>query len=61
MQACNDSNSHFCSAVYLADKGEHTELYKIHKHVCVKPQKGYVIVFLAHHTHAHASLCKEGM
>ena len=52
MQACNDSNDHFCSAVYLADKGEHTALYKIHKHVCIKPQKEYVIMlYFLHTTH----------
>ena len=54
MQACNDSNGHFCSAVYLADKGEHTVLYKIHKHVCIKSQKEYVIVlYFSHTTHTH--------
>ena len=61
MQACNDSNDHFCSAVYLADKGEHTALYKIHKHVCIKSQKEYVIVlYFSHttHTHTHTRSCK---
>lgn len=63
MQACNDSNGHFCSAVYLADKGEYTALqdpqtcmHKTSKRICDH------VIFLAHHTHTTHMLtqvCKE--
>ena len=29
-------------APYLTDNGEHTELYKMNKNVCVKPQKNNI-------------------